>query len=213
MKVSILILFSLLAIANAGAKSYNIRLIVENDEFEFVCDDDQTIYEAAKMFGVEFNYEYDGGATDLSLARLNYGVIDLSKQSYLNARQIEEKLILLTVAYPKSDCEIDLSVLQDNSHRLKDDYRTYGALFNGARRKVHVQTYIYTIRAKYLSLVQPGFCALFVRDDDLIIADYILFDYLMEITNFYTRPSFFFYLYVSYEYHFADGWLEYHFWG
>ena len=110
MKKPILIFFSLIAIVFVQAKSYNIKLITENNEFEFVCDNDQTIYEAAKLHGVKFNYEYDGGATDLSIAKLNYGIVDMSKQSYLNARQIEEKLILLTVSYPKSDCEIDVNI-------------------------------------------------------------------------------------------------------
>ena len=123
LKGLILILFTLLTIANTKAETYNIRLIVENDEFEFICDNNQTIYEAAKMYGIELNYKYDGGATDVSLAKLNYGIIDLSKQSYLNAEQIESKLILLTVAYPKSDCEINLNVLQNTSEH---NFSSYG---------------------------------------------------------------------------------------
>ncbi|MEN8120072.1 MAG: hypothetical protein ABFS35_06985, partial [Bacteroidota bacterium] len=106
----------MVAIIGVRAQSYHVKLITENDEFEFLCDAGQTIYEAAKKHGVDFDFGYDAGATDASLARLNYGIIDLSEQSYLDESQIEEKLILFTVAYPESDCEIDLNVSQKSSY-------------------------------------------------------------------------------------------------
>ena len=88
------------------AKEHYVKLTIEGVEHEFICKESQSIFEAAKVYGLKFEYEYDAGATNVSMAKLIYGVVDISRQSYLDKKQIEEKLILLTEVYPRSDCEI-----------------------------------------------------------------------------------------------------------
>lgn len=111
-------LFILLGVCSSyivSANDYYVKLTRNGIEHEFMCHSNQSIFEAAKEYGIEFDYSYDAGATDISLAKLNYGVVDLSRQSYLDKKQIEKNFILLTEAYPKSDCEITIFSNTGNS--------------------------------------------------------------------------------------------------
>ena len=56
-------------------------------------------------------YDYDSGATSVSIARLESGTVNLSKQSYLDQVQIDKNLVLLTVAYPEDDCVFNLDAI------------------------------------------------------------------------------------------------------
>lgn len=88
------------------SRVYEVKISNCEKQTVFYCDENSTIFEAAKLNGMEFDYEYDSAATSQSMASLVSGVIDNSKQSYLDKKQINNGYILLTEAYPKSDCEI-----------------------------------------------------------------------------------------------------------
>ncbi len=93
---------------HSNASLYEIELFIGEDCFVFDCHSDQTIFEAAIAHGVNFDFDDDGGATFVSKAKLEYGIIDNSQQTFLDDEELRNLFCLLTVAYPRSDCGLTL---------------------------------------------------------------------------------------------------------
>ncbi|MDQ1770636.1 hypothetical protein GQR60_02220 [Labilibaculum sp. A4] len=105
MKSFFLLFFACYGVS-AYSQCYNVKLSLRNADYEFTCEASETIFEAGLNAGVDFGYGYDAGASNLSRAEIIEGVVDISSQTFLSAQQIKDKQVLLTVAYPRSDCKI-----------------------------------------------------------------------------------------------------------
>jgi len=160
-----LFFFLLLAsfVVNAQGSKYEITFNYKSESFHFFCSDDQTIFDAAKKNGIIFDFLYDAGATNISRAQLITGDVDNTSQTFLNDQELEESNILLTAAYPKSDCEIskDLIAVKSCKIRLASASPTFGgAPIAGGGMHIEIKAktndYFIYVRARALQWFTGG---------------------------------------------------------
>ena len=90
--------------------NYKIILITPEGDETFECDDDTYILDAAEVEGLDLPYSCRAGTCSTCAARLVWGYIDQSDQSFLSEEQVEANYVMLCVAYPKDDCKLKIEV-------------------------------------------------------------------------------------------------------
>lgn len=93
-------------------KTYKVTLIDNSRGFQQTIDVPETeaiLMEAAEA-GIKIPFECVMGACAICQGKVISGTVDLSEQSFLSAREIDEGYVLTCVAKPTSDCTIEVEL-------------------------------------------------------------------------------------------------------
>ena len=80
-----------------------IKVLVDEEEFEFTMSKDQSILEAALKQNIDAPYSCQGGICSSCIARITEGTAEMERNQILTESEIAEGLILTCQAHPTSD--------------------------------------------------------------------------------------------------------------
>ena len=85
---------------------FTVTFKTSEGEFNFPCEPDQYILDAADEAEVDGPYSCRAGACSTCAGKILEGTINQEDQSFLDDDQIEAGFALLCVSYPTSDCTV-----------------------------------------------------------------------------------------------------------